>query len=305
MPDTLDNQQLERSLRKKASFWIRYLPRRLTARWRRLPNFLILGTQKGGSTSLYDHIGLHPDVAVSPRKEIHYFSEDHQRGEYWYRMFFPFKRSSLTFCGEASPYYIVDPHAAGRIKELIPDCRLIVLLRNPVERAISHYYHNFKKGRDPLSLIEALQQEPSRIGDEWTTILNDKSYSSQVHKVYSYCHRGKYAEQLQRYFEHFDREQILVIDSDDFFSQPQETMRIVFDFIGARQPSKDYFEQLKPKNVNPLKKDVDVTAYRYLLDYYQNPNQELYRITGVNFNWESKIETLIKEHENTISSETS
>jgi hypothetical protein len=296
MSDALDNQQLSRSLRKKASFWFRFLSRRLTARWRRLPNFLILGTQKGGSTSLYDHIGLHPDVAVSPRKEINYFSNEHQRGEYWYRMFFPFKNSSLTFCGEASPAYIINPYAAGRIRKLIPDCRLIVLLRNPVERAISHYYHSFKKGRETLPLMDALQQESTRIDDEWATILNDKNYTSRAHNVYSYCQRGKYADQLLRYFEHFDRDQILIIDSDDFFSQPQETMRLVFDFVGVNQPDEAYFEQLKPRNVNPLKKDVDVAAYRYLLDYYRIPNQELYRITGVNYNWESKIEALIEKH---------
>ncbi|MEH6911817.1 MAG: sulfotransferase domain-containing protein [Oceanicoccus sp.] len=303
MSDALDNQQLDRSLRKKASFWIRFLPRRLTARWRKLPNFLILGTQKGGSTSLYDHIGLHPDVAVSPRKEINYFSNEHQRGEYWYRMFFPFKSSSLTFCGEASPAYIINPYAAGRIRELIPDCRLIVLLRNPAERAISHYYHSFKKGRETLPLMDALQQESTRIDDEWATILRDKNYSSRTHNVYSYCQRGKYADQLQRYFEHFERDQILIIDSDDFFSQPQKTMRLVFNFVGVNQPDEAYFEQLKPRNVNSLKKDVDVAAYRYLLDYYRTPNQELYRITGVNYNWESKIEALIEKHADTSAEE--
>ena len=131
------------------------LPRLVTAPQHALPDFLLLGAQKAGSTSLYVHLMQHPQIIGVARKELHFFDYKSALGSWWYRTNFPTKaemaqRSAAlgkpVLTGEASPYYLFHPHAARRIARLLPDVKLIALLRNPVDRAFSHYHHEVRGG---------------------------------------------------------------------------------------------------------------------------------------------------------------
>ena len=119
-----------------------------------LPGFLIIGAQKSGTTTLFAMLGTHPQLTRPTDKEVHYFSLHYERGEAWYRRHF---KGEIAF--EASPYYIFHPAAPERIRATIPNAKLIAILRDPVQRSISHYFHSVLKGHETLPMLEALHAE--------------------------------------------------------------------------------------------------------------------------------------------------
>ncbi len=128
-----------------------WIYRRLTSGSRRLPDFIILGAQRAGTSSLYYYLSQHPQILPAVRKELHFFDDHYRRGLGWYRSQFPTRGARGTITGEATPYYLSHPHAPARIQRLLPQARLIVLLRNPVERAISHYFFEVSHQREVVA----------------------------------------------------------------------------------------------------------------------------------------------------------
>jgi hypothetical protein len=215
----------------------------LTASSRRLPDWLIIGAQKAGTTSLYDYIVRHPDVRGAVRKEVHFFDNAFHRGALWYRSFFPLEREVSRHqattgrrlqSGEATPYYLFHPLVPRRVARVVPSVRLIVLLRNPVNRAFSHYTHEKVRGHEPLSFEEAIAAEPGRIHGEEKRMVLKQTSRSRKHQVFSYVARGFYAQQLRRWMEYFPDDQILVLGSERFYADPQATMAEVFAFLGLQ-----------------------------------------------------------------------
>lgn len=207
--------------------------RKPTSHGRALPSFLIIGAQRCGTTSLYQYLGQHPQVASPLGKELQFFSTHHRRGVPWYRAHFPVVAPGsgvLTF--EATPYYLFHPRAASRAAAVIPDARLIVLVRNPVDRAWSHHRHSVRLGVEGLGFEEALAREPERLRGEEDRLLADPGYASQRHRAFSYVARGRYAEQLEVWLRHFPRDQILVVRSEDLYLEPGLTYAQVLDFLG-------------------------------------------------------------------------
>lgn len=148
---------------------------------------------------------------------MHYFDTQYRRGESWYRASFPHRLEhamrekilkSPTVTGEATPYYLYHPHAPQRIASDLPEAKLMVLLRNPTERALSHYHHTRRRALESLSFEDALETEPERLGPELARMREDPFYNSDPHRIFSYLDRGIYVDQLQRYAEHFPRRQI-------------------------------------------------------------------------------------------------
>ena len=190
------------------------------ARWRSYPDFVIIGAQKSGTTSLYRYMIQHPSILAASKKEIHYFDIRYQNGDLWYRSHFPFSvltKNRTFITGEASPYYLFHPHALTRMRQVIPKTKIIILLRNPVDRAISHFFHEKKRQRETLLPEKAFQEEEERIEPEYTKMLKDPSYNSPVYKNFSYKKRGVHIDQIQRCFQEFPKEQVLVLKSEDFF----------------------------------------------------------------------------------------
>ncbi len=210
-----------------------------TSRWRVLPDFLIIGTQRGGTSSLYKYLGQHPMVRPSLRKETEYFSSKFANGEDWYRAHFPIGRSPELANGgrkrlafEADPDYLLDPRAAQRAYDLVPEAKIVVLLREPGTRAISHHAHNVRLGLENLSLREALEGEDERLDGELERMLNDPAYPGKPFQKYSYATRGFYAEQLKRWLDLFPIESFYAAKSEDLFSQTNKVYADLIGFLG-------------------------------------------------------------------------
>jgi hypothetical protein len=204
---------------------------RATAESRPLPDFLILGAQKAGTTALYAYLRWHPDITGPSFKEVSFFDRHYAKGKRWYRAHLPRRRRALV--GEASPGYLFHPLAPQRVAQMLPGARLIALLRNPVERAFSHYQHEVALGREELSFEDAIDREDERMQGEVERMLRDPTYFSRAWWNYTYVARGRYAEQLDRWFAAFPRERLLVLLTDELAADPAGTYRRVLDFLGA------------------------------------------------------------------------
>jgi hypothetical protein len=201
-----------------------------------LPDFLIIGAQKAGTSSLFRWLGESPGVELPEAKEVHFFDLQFDRGVDWYRDQFPAPASRArgrgkALTGEASPYYLFHPLAPERIKEVVPEVRLLALVRDPVDRAVSHYYHELGNGFEDLPLAIALDREEERLSGEAERLRAEPGYVSHNHRHFSYQTRGVYADQLALWRSVFPAEQLLVSNSDRFFENPRREMRRVHEFL--------------------------------------------------------------------------
>jgi hypothetical protein len=203
-----------------------------TGRWRALPDALIIGAQRAGTSSLYRYLGAHPGVAPSVRKEVEYFSRYAARGEDWYRAHFElrFGRRRLRF--EATPDYLFHPLAAERAARLVPGARLVALLRDPADRAWSHYRHMVRLGYETLPFAEALAAEDERCAPDRARLADDPDHDPKALLRYSYVARGHYAPQLAHWLARFPRHQLLVLPSARLFADPARAYGEVLEFLG-------------------------------------------------------------------------
>jgi Sulfotransferase domain len=272
---------------------------RLATRWARmLPSFLIIGAQRAGTTSLFDALRRHPDVTgpaayedfVRLRKEVHFFDHRFENGIDWYRSFFPLtvrrrlarRRGGDLVVGESTPYYLFHPEVPARVAATLPDVRLIALLRDPVERAYSHYQHRKRAGYEKLSFAKALAAEEKRLAGGDELLLTDPRYRRH-HYNHAYFRRGLYAEQLERWLELFPREQLLVLRSEDFFAQPAETYAEALEFIGVRPSPREKFRHRNKASYAP----IDPALRADLEERYAEPNARLAELLGRDFGWGS------------------
>lgn len=253
------------------------------AHFRALPDFIIIGVQKGGTSTLYEHLKQHPLIKTAIFKEVHYYDIQYGKGKNWYKSFFPLvsKNKGIVY-GEASPYYFFHPLVPERIYKDNPHIKLILLLRNPVDRAYSHYQMERRKGRENLKTFEeAVLKETERLRNGYKIISNRKKTYDYNHQIYSYISRGLYDEQIKRWLKYFKREQILVLKSEDFFASPQHILERVYSFLKI--------PVIFPKNMltknqgsyNPVGTDI----MKHLHDYYKPYNEKLSQILGENFLW--------------------
>ena len=168
--------------------------------------------QKGGTTSLQRLLEHHPGAFLPPAKELHYFSLHYNQGEAWYRQQFAGAAAGQR-CGEITPYYLFHPAAPQRIAALLPNVKLVVLLRDPVERALSQYFHSVRLGLEPLALEQALAAEEQRLAAP------DGHHRS--HQEHSYLARSRYERQLPLWEVLFAPEQLLVLRSEDLFARAE------------------------------------------------------------------------------------
>lgn len=268
-----------RSARHLASPRLWY--RQFTASSRPLPRFIIAGAQKAGTTSLFGYLADHPQCAASLTKEVHYFDEAFERGENWYRSNFP-QVSSERHCFESSPYYMFDPRVPRRVKQTLPDVKLIFLLRNPASRAYSHYQHSRRRGREPLSFAEALAAEPERMTGLHEHLLANPTAHSAAHRHYSYLTRGNYAEQLEAWLAHFDHSQIMVVQAERLFKQPAAVFAEVLGFLelDAWTPS-----EFGTRNSGRYHDPMPIEIRQHLAEHFTAANQRLFDLLGVSYDW--------------------
>ncbi|MEH2347823.1 MAG: sulfotransferase domain-containing protein [Nostoc sp.] len=247
------------------------------------PNFIIIGTQKGGTTSLYNYLIQHPQIVPSSQKEIHFFDFQYQKGIDWYEAQFASKNSTEFLTGEASPYYIFHPLVPERIKQHYPHIKIIVLLRNPVDRAISHYYHEVRCKIETLCLKEAFAAELTRLTGETEKIISNPDYYSFNHQRYTYLSRGIYIEQLQNWRKYFPIEQFLILESESFYKNPESTVNQTFAFLGLPYYQLSQYCKYNVGNYPVANEHI----YQYLTNYFEPYNQHLTAYLGREFIWTS------------------
>lgn len=229
-----------------------------------LPNFLICGTQKGGSTALYYYLKEHPQIYLHSKKEIHYFDLNYHRGIEWYKRYFKNTPPDCKAIGEASPSYMYLEEVAERIFWLIPDIKLIFILRDPVRRAYSHYWHEVNLGYEWMSFENALEKEEERLkrGD----IFNRQHYS--------YKDRGKYIDQLERFRKYFSKDQMLVVINDELKKKPESTLKKILKFLDVDEnfSSRSWHIQIYPGRspriwkIQRLKRYIPIRSAHVLID---------------------------------------
>lgn len=187
----------------------------------RLPNFLIIGAKRSGTTSLARYLGSHPEVFMAPSKEVHYFDLNRGRGLDWYRDQFA-GAGALPAVGEATQTYMYDPDIPQRLAQVMPAARLVAVLRNPADRAYSDYWFRRTRGLETLSFEDALAAEPERL---------ESSFEERL--ACSYVDRGRYAAQLERVCEHFPREQIHILLFEEMRDRPRQAFSELCRFLGV------------------------------------------------------------------------
>jgi hypothetical protein len=243
------------------------------------PDFLIVGAQRCGTTSLFRDLAEHPAV-VPPlfQKGIHFFDMHYGHGPRWYRGHFPVRAlaerrvartGARPVTGEASPYYVFHPLAPARIARDLPGVKLVLLLRDPVERAFSAHRQETARGFETEPFERALDLEPVRLAGEVEKMLADPAYVSFSHQHHAYLARGHYAEQVARLFDLVGRDRVLVLDSAAFFETPEQVWERVLAFLGLPPWRPATFGQHNARPSRPLPAQL-----RARLDDYFAPHDE-------------------------------
>ncbi len=254
--------------------------RGVTSPLRRLPDWLVIGAQKAGTTSLAEYLGTHSQVRSAELKEIDYFTWFYDRPLRWYRGFFPLERTCRS-TGEASPSYLYDPRVPARVAKTLPDVRLIAVLRDPVDRAFSHYHHERKRGFEPLDFEAALAAEPDRLIAEHERVGTDPGYVSMRLRHWSYLDRGLYAQQLRGWLEHFPQEGVHVVCAEEMFADPAAVYSRALEFLGLPDEPLPAFPPLNANAYSPL---ADGLKAR-LGSYFEDANEELFVLLGRRLDW--------------------
>lgn len=266
-----------------------------TAASRALPDFLVVGTKRGGTTSLWNWLVAHPNVIgmfpeVRGRKSTDFFFADCPHSLRWYRSHFPTaqRRAEVeretggrAVSGEASPLYMWDPRLCDRIHETLPDVKILMSLRDPVERAYSHFQERTKEGIETLGFEEALAAEPERLAGELERMQADPGYHSTSWDWFSYRSRGVYEPQVRRWLEVFGPDRVHVQRSEDMYEDPQTSMDAVCDFLGVPRYGYPEFKRHNfiPKSAMGDGVRADLTAF------YAPHNAALETLLGRTFGW--------------------
>lgn len=264
-----------------------------TSGMRPLPEFLIIGAQRCGTTSLYKYLSEHPQFrsATLRTKGVHFFDTRYDKGMAWYRAHFPTRLYRAYFkarhgaglvTGEASPYYLFHPQVPYRLAQHLPAVKLIMMLRDPIERTYSQWQHELSRGFEHIDVFEnALDAEAERLDGELRRMNADPDYKSFSHQHHSYMARSRYADQLEVYRSLFPANQIHVVKAEDFFSDPAVEYARVLEFLGLpSHPLSNY------KKHNGYKRTpMDPATRERLEEHFADSNRRLVDMLGPRFSW--------------------
>ncbi len=232
----------------------------------------------------------HPNIGMSVgAQETHFLDCHFHKGLDWYAAHFPFdgkidKRGIRTLAGDCTPIYLFHPLVPERASNTIPNARFVVLLRDPVERTLSHYFHCLKRGHEHLKLDDALAAEEGRLSGEVERMLADPGYYSIPYRRFSYCMRGVYHEQIARWQNFFPKESFLFLRSDMLSSSPIEALQQICDFLElpTMEPPSDM-----RRNVGAWS-DVPDSTIEMLIQKFKEPNRHLAEMIGPDFNFNER-----------------
>jgi len=257
----------------------------ITSSLRVLPDFIIIGTARSGTTSLFYNICEHPSVIPSAYDEIGFFDSNYHLGINWYRSMFPTKKhmekikknTKFAITGEDTPFYIWSPIVARRISKIIPHVKLIVLFRNPVDRAYSNYHLGVRAGTENLSFEDAIQSELDRLKN--TEIENDDVKKYTIPR--SYLAKGFYSDQLKIWLKLFKPEQLFITSTEDFEQNAENILNKIYNFLEIPQINFKNLEKHKVGTYSPMKDETR----KFLIDLYKTHNEELFEMIGKDFDW--------------------
>jgi hypothetical protein len=247
-----------------------------------LPQVMIIGTQKSGTGAFYEILRQHPKIIDRPG-EIHFFDIHFEKGIEWYKAQIHSQNDFKTIGIDKSPYYLFHPLAAERAHSILPKAKLIVLLRNPIDRAYSQYQMNVRKQREPLSFADAIKVETTRLlGEAENIIITGNTPQFSNHRHFSYLSRGIYIEQIKNWLNYFSCNQMLIISFEEFLQNPEKIIQEALAFIGLPEFHNFNFKVGKKNNYLPL----DPSLREELSDYFRSYNEELEAFLNKSFNWD-------------------
>ena len=265
-----------------------WLRRQATRFQRPLPDFLIIGAAKSATTSLYEYLVSHPQVCPPVRKEVCYFAFYSDRSVGWYRACFPTRRERAraaraagapTLTGEACAYYLFHPHAPARAAAVVPHAKLIVLLRDPVDRAISHYHFRVDRNHEDRSMEEAFADDIGHSDADFADA--DYDHAGSFAHFRTYVRRGQYAEQLRRWRAAFPVEQMLVIETSQLTRTGGDGFDRVLEFLDLQPWRPPTFDEHLQARYAPAEAEIREVLARH----YAPHNAELREMLGVDWQW--------------------
>lgn len=281
---------MKANYRKRLRLQIQRMRGLFTAPWRTLPNFIIIGAHKCGTTTFYHYLRQHPMVYSAWKKDIKFFDLHYRRGVWWYRSYFPLKwhmkpdrHSSIhPITGDSATDYFYYPFAPKRIASLLSDVKLILLLRNPVDRAYAHYMHNRRIGWEERDFEEVINQDLDYLADiSQFTFPEDMATLLRLRK-FGYLEKGLYALFLAPWFDVFPQHRIFVIKSEAFFGKrKREIYRLVQSFLGLPGWENIDYRNINPGNYPPMNSVMRARLQKFYAPY----NHMLYEMLGRNFDW--------------------
>lgn len=258
------------------------LVRRATHRHRQLPGLVIVGAQKAGTTQLFAGLVRHPQCFGGRAKELQYFSKSRDRPISWYRAQFPLARSVAKvggLCMEATPAYLPSPPALRMMGRVLPDAKVVVLLRDPVARAFSHFQHYRTRHLDNREFAEAVREQ---IAQTPYQAVRGAALGPDAPEMLQYVHRGYYALQLEVLLDQYPRDRVLVVDSADLFDDTNAVCQQVFDFVGLKR------HDVPPKKIQNrgyYRERVDAETAALLREHYRPHDELLTELIGRRFRW--------------------
>ena len=254
-----------------------------------IPDFLVIGAKRCGTTSLYQHLSEHPCISRSPHDNIGFFNENYHLGINWYKSLFPTvfykkkmeSKNKQCLFFDVTSTYMEEELTAKNVYEVNPNQKIIVILRNPVDRAYSHYHVNVKEKSEKRSFEDAVFEEMNRIKSE--RIIQNKNKNLRVFTPNNihYLKKGFYALQLKSWFKIFPREQILVLSTEEFQEDQNLIYKKIFDFLNIPNMKIKSTEKMEKGNYIPMKDETR----KLLLDYFRQYNYELFELINNEFDW--------------------
>ena len=260
----------------------------ITGPFRVLPDFIIIGSMKCGTTSLYYDICEHPCASAAARDEIGFFDSNFHLGLNWYRSMFPTKgqiedikhKEGVAITGEDTPFYFWNPIAAKRIQKLLPNIKLIIILRNPIDRAYSEYQDLVSRESNSPSFETFIENE---INTRKKGIIITEENFEIFNQNDSYLLKGIYIDQLKIWAGLFPKEQIFTLSTESLNSEPTASMESVFQYLNLPDYKIKNIQHQKQKKYTPM----DSQTRKLLIEFFKPHNERLFKFIGKKFDWEN------------------
>ncbi len=251
---------------------------------RNVPDFLIIGAQKAGTTSLFHYLNQHPDIFMPSAKEVHFFDLHYETGIEAYQSLFSEAADSGKVTGEASPYYLFHPCVPERVKTHLPDVKLIILLRDPVARAFSHYHHSVRIGVETVAdFFEAIALEEDRLLGAEKDLAEGAIQQHFSFQHHSYVRRGFYSRQIERWMQFFPLSQMHFLQSETFFTDPKNVLEGIYRFLSVKTFQINKFVI---QNQGGVKMSAD-QGFEQVEKKYHGEKQRIEELIGLPLTWKN------------------